>query len=58
MPDISMCKGNECPLKETCYRYKANPDHYQSYFVDIPLKEDGTCDHFMEIWKSKTQNNE
>ena len=58
MPDITMCKGDQCPLKETCYRYKAKPSMYQSYFVDIPLKEDGTCEYFMEIWKPKTQNNE
>ena len=53
MLDITMCNGEHCPLKESCYRHKATPDHYQSYFVDIPLKEDGTCEHFMEIWKPK-----
>lgn len=59
MPDITMCEGNECPLKESCYRYKAEADQYQCYFVDIPLQEDGTCDYFIEIWsKPKTQNNE
>lgn len=37
MPDISMCPGGYCMLKETCYRYKATPCQYrQSYFVDPP----------------------
>jgi hypothetical protein len=43
MPDISMCKGTNCNLKEECYRYKATPSDWQSYFTEPPLKEDGTC---------------
>ena len=58
MPDITKCEGNKCQFKESCYRYKAEADQYQSYFVDIPLQEDGTCEYFMEVWKPKTQNNE
>lgn len=45
MPDISMCKNNKCPLKETCYRYRANPSSYQSY-ANFTYK-DG-CDYY---WK-------
>ena len=31
MPDICMCTGN-CPVKEMCYRYMAEPDRYwQTY---------------------------
>ena len=48
MPDISMCMGNDCPLKETCYRYKAKPSEYQSYFMEAPYK-DGDCSHYWEI---------
>lgn len=50
--DITMCKGTDCPLKETCYRYKATPSLLQSVFIDVPLKEDGTCDYY---WNRKTQ---
>jgi hypothetical protein len=51
MPDISMCSGAECPIKDTCYRFKATPSEWrQSYFTNPPIKEDGTCDYFMEIW--------
>lgn len=32
MPNISMCQNDKCEKKETCYRYKAEPNqHYQSY---------------------------
>lgn len=50
MPDITMCMGHECPIKETCYRYTAIPSKYwQSYFTETPydhLTED--CDYFWE----------
>lgn len=49
--DITKCKGDGCPVKESCYRFTAKADVYQSYFVDIPLK-DGECDMF---WGDKTQ---
>lgn len=49
MPDIAMCKGQDCPLKENCYRYTANPCEYQSYFLHPPHK-DGKCEHF---WDNK-----
>lgn len=48
MPDISMCPGDECFIKERCYRYTAEPNEYhQSFFVNAPLKEDGSCDYLM-----------
>ena len=40
MPDIAMCKGGGCELKELCYRYTAEPSPYmQSYFTEPPFKE-------------------
>lgn len=49
MADITMCVGTDCPKKESCYRYTAPVNKYrQSYFVDVPLKEDKTCDEFRE----------
>jgi hypothetical protein len=39
MPDITMCKGRDCPLKNNCYRYTATPDELaQSYFSGPPVK--------------------
>jgi hypothetical protein len=44
-PDISMCKNEECPKKETCYRFKAIPDSYQSYGL-LDWKD---CEYYWEI---------
>jgi hypothetical protein len=40
MPDITMCPGTNCPYKESCYRYTAKPNEYQSYFIEPPFKDD------------------
>ena len=31
MPDITMCIATGCSIKNSCYRYTAKPDKYQSY---------------------------
>ena len=31
MPGITMCVGTGCPLRETCYRYMAEPNECQSF---------------------------
>ena len=51
MPDITMCKGDDCPLKENCYRCTATPDDlWQSYFINPPYDEEKKeCDHY---WKT------
>ena len=48
MPDLTMCEGTNCPLKETCYRYKATASEFrQSYFSDLPYdKEEEKCDYY------------
>lgn len=50
MPDISMCPGTDCNIRETCYRYKAKPDQMQSYsnFCDY-VSEYEDCEYFLEI---------
>jgi hypothetical protein len=48
MPDITMCNGQGCELKSTCYRYKAEPSLRQSYFVESPI-EDEQCDYYWEV---------
>lgn len=46
MPDITMCSGEGCPLKESCHRFTAKPNEYrQSYFVDPPIK-DSKCEYY------------
>jgi hypothetical protein len=60
MPDITMCPGGNCPMRETCYRYKAKPnDPWQSYFTETPFKMiEGKidCDHYMELYNKKKNN--
>lgn len=50
MSDITMCFGGECPIKEDCYRFKAEPNPYwQSYFENVPYNhETKVCDEFVE----------
>jgi hypothetical protein len=44
--DFTMCKGDDCPLKNKCRRYTEEPNlDYQSYFVDPPYIDD-ECDMF------------
>lgn len=45
MPDITMCSGEGCPLKENCYRFTATPNpavpiHSQSWFAEPPIQGD------------------
>ena len=54
MPDITMCTGEDCPMKDGCYRFTANANEFmQSYFMNAPIKEDNTCDHY---WPNKDDN--
>lgn len=55
--DISHCRGGECPLKETCYRYLMHKDlqdnpgkygKYHSYFVTTPFNY-GKCKHHWPV---------
>ncbi len=56
MPDITMCEGTNCPVKEKCFRFTAKPSKYhQTYFADVPGEiKDGkfTCSYF---WGKATQ---
>jgi len=54
MPDITMCTGEKCLLKQVCYRHTAKPDRYQSYFAKAPVLG-GTCEYFLrDEVRSKT----
>lgn len=57
MADITMCNDEKCPLNMTCYRYKASPSNWQSYFMNSPKVENpnGTveCEHYWDITKRK-----
>jgi hypothetical protein len=47
MSDITKCRGDNCPHRVKCYRFIAPGSvDYQSYFVDPPIKDDGSCEYF------------
>jgi hypothetical protein len=47
MPDITMCKGEGCEVKETCYRFTAKPSEYQqAYFPETP-SVNGGCEYYI-----------
>lgn len=53
MPDITMCNGNGCPKKDSCYRFKAKPNElWQSYFMTAPYK-DNDCNNY---WPMEDNN--
>jgi hypothetical protein len=46
MPDITMCKGEGCEIKSTCYRFTAKPSEFmQSYFAETP-NINGGCEYY------------
>lgn len=51
MPDIAMCTGERCHLKETCYRYLAKPDIAQSWFAESPI-EKHKCNYYWKYEKN------
>jgi len=50
MPDITMCEGIECPMRDACYRYTATPSDFdQYYFIGMPYNdENGECEEYLE----------
>lgn len=47
MPDYAACKETKCKKKNTCARYRMEPDPCrQSYFMDMDPEE---CIHYWDI---------
>jgi len=53
--DITMCKGDECKLKDTCLRFKGKTNElYQSYFTEMLYDGNtNTCDYYIEYIPKK-----
>lgn len=51
MPDISMCQNEKCPLKDNCYRYKAEPNPYRQSYGEFEYK--GDCEYYIPIIHKK-----
>ncbi len=48
MADITKCRGTNCPLKESCYRFLAKDSFRQSYLVEIHYKNKN-CKYYWNI---------
>lgn len=60
MPDISKCKGGNCPLAFNCYRFtaKANP-YRQSYFAEVPWDEEKKeCNYYLPNEKIQVKSDD
>jgi len=55
MADISKCKGIDCPLKETCYRFTAPVSERQSWFIKPPYA-DNKCEMYWGGRSSEIMN--
>ncbi len=57
MADLTLCSGDGCPIKDSCYRFTTTPDpDRQSYFSNPPgVTEEGkfSCELF---WGQNHQN--
>ena len=44
MPDFAMCPGQDCPIRESCYRFTAEVEdqEWQTYLAVAPYS-DGQC---------------
>lgn len=54
MPDITMCKNEECPLHMGCYRFRATPSCYQSYSMFSPDME-GECQYYWPTFSEQAR---
>ncbi len=57
MPDISMCFGRGCTVKEKCYRYRAVSDgEFQTYgnFDKAPVETEADCQYFWPLEQAES----
>ena len=53
MTDICKCNGENCTLKDKCYRYVCEADKfYQAWFAETPRDEDD-CAYFIATHSSE-----
>jgi hypothetical protein len=46
--DITLCSGEGCPIKRSCFRYLAEPAGRQDFFGMPPVLPDGTCPEYWD----------
>lgn len=48
--DITMCPGGACPLRDGCFRYRAQPDARQDWFGRAPYDDAAKgCEQFWSL---------
>ena len=63
MADITMCNGEGCTMRNTCYRFKAARGEYQAYFTESPhnnkVDEDNNtiCEYYWKQDKLRGEKN-
>lgn len=55
MSDITMCEGIECPIRKKCFRFRAESDWMQHYFIKTPY-EYSHCDKFISLEEEEDIN--
>ena len=55
MPDISLCRNEECSLKKKCYRYTATPNKKLQAYGYFKPDQEGKCDYY---WDNKDYKDE
>ena len=54
MADIAMCNNPNCRICESCFRHKATPSEYQTYFIVYKTVESETdCNEYWKIQDDK-----
>lgn len=57
MPDITMCEGGSCKIKEECFRYTAEPNPYRQSYADFyDITEE--CEYFIDNKKIEINKSE
>jgi hypothetical protein len=46
MADITMCSGDGCSTKESCYRYTAPFNEWRQSMFTTPPGKDESCNHY------------
>ena len=50
MPDISLCKNEECPRKKSCFRFMAKPKAVWQSYQGFNHRN-GECEYFIDASK-------
>jgi hypothetical protein len=46
MADITMCANQQCPSRETCYRFTAPANELRQSMADFKPNESGKCEDY------------